>query len=308
MLVTNLGDLNLLRLDPVSGDRSLVSGCVDPECDSVLGLGPGLLGPRFVAREDASHLIVSDRAGSPTSVALVRIDETNGDRAVVSGCINDTCSSEIGVGPVMDRIFGIAIEANGSILASTSYALLRVDPISGDRSVVSGCTSPACSDEIAEGPSFGRPNDIAFAPDGDVYIADGDSTAVFRAIFHVEVDSGLRTIVSGCEDLLCETVIGSGPNFGPGLIGLAVSPGGAALFATDVDGRSVFRVDPSSGARSIASGCSDIDCSALQGAGTLFSQPVGLTLPEPASELSLWTALCVLFALKRRAPKPPQRE
>ena len=134
LLVTNQGHRGLLRVDPGSGDRTLLSGCGDPACDTVRGSGPELLGPRFVAREDSGHLMLTDRAGVGTLTALVRIDEASGDRSVVSGCGDDVCSHGVGLGPAMERLFGIAIEADGSILAATSYALLRVDPDSGTRS------------------------------------------------------------------------------------------------------------------------------------------------------------------------------
>ena len=76
----------------------------------------------------------------------------------VGGC-NTTTSGDpdsIGSGPSFQSPRGIAVEANGSLVVVDSglEAVLRVDPISGDRVIISDAT-------IGSGPPFISPRGIA---------------------------------------------------------------------------------------------------------------------------------------------------
>jgi hypothetical protein len=151
IIVANLGQLAVLSIDPLTGDRTVMSGCTDLDSNgscagSVIGAGLDLLGPRFLAYENGTDpdLVVSDRS-DPGIAAIVRIDPMTGDRSIISGCTNSNCGSTTGGGPDFDRPFGIGVEDDGGIIVGESFGLLRVDPVTGDRVSFSGCTDESCS-------------------------------------------------------------------------------------------------------------------------------------------------------------------
>src|SRR5690606_27079244 len=59
--VANAFGRNLLRVDRATGDRTVVSGCLDEACSATRGAGPAFLNPRFVARAPDGALLVADR-------------------------------------------------------------------------------------------------------------------------------------------------------------------------------------------------------------------------------------------------------
>ena len=65
----------VVRVDPGTGDRSLVSG-------RTTGGGPSLEWPLGIAIESSGGLVVTD----PIRRAVVRVDPVAGTRAIVSGC------------------------------------------------------------------------------------------------------------------------------------------------------------------------------------------------------------------------------
>jgi hypothetical protein len=315
IVVANVVDRSLLQIDPATGDRTVVSGCVDPACSSQVGSGPAFQGPRFVAFGAAGVILVTDRDAGFN--AVLQVDPLTGDRSVVSGCENAVCSSIRGTGPALDTLFGIAVETGGDndIVVASSYALLRIDPATGDRTVLSGCTDASCTATIGSGPSFGRPEEIEREGPISLLVVDGDRDAPpFRAIFRVDLATGQRTILSGCSDVACSGIIGAGPLFSAGLIGLGFASSGDLLVSDGVQ-RSLFFVDPVSGDRSVFTGCMDASCTSVAGAGTHFTDPLGIvTVPEPDPRLGLG-ACCALLAVLAgkcrgsradRAARPPR--
>jgi streptogramin lyase len=302
LLVTNVGAESLLRVDPSTGDRSVVSGCVDATCTSQVGSGPGFLGPRLITRDDDGSLLITDRSEN-TVCAVVRVDPTSGDRTLVSGCTDLACSSQVGTGPTMERAFGIEVEASGGILVADTLAVLWIDPVSGNRSVLSGCADPSCTVEIGAGPSFGAPIGVEIEAGGDILVTDSAEGSAFRAIFRVDPSTGARTIVSGCANPTCSSVIGAGPNFDK-VWGIAFEDDGD-LLVTDRGLDAVFHVDPTTGDRTVVSGCIDATCASVAGSGTLLSEPLGIAvLPEPSGWLSLGTGLAFLALVGRRRTSP----
>jgi hypothetical protein len=284
ILVTNVANPSLLRVDMATGDRSVISGCADEGCTSQVGTGPDFLGPRLIAREHDGRLVLSDRFGVTVS-AVVRVEPSTGDRTLVSGCTDTSCSSQVGSGPAMDRVFGIEVEASGDILVADTLSLLRIDPGSGDRSVVSGCADPACTVEVGSGPSFGEPIGLALEEDGDILVTDSTEGSAFRAIFRVDDSTGARTIVSGCANAGCTALVGAGTNFGDGLWGIAFEEDGD-LLVTDLAMDAVFHVDPTSGDRTVVSGCLDATCASVAGGGTHLSEPLasGVAVSPPEAD------------------------
>jgi hypothetical protein len=303
ILVTNVAARSLVRADPATGDRSVVSGCVDAACTSQVGSGPEFLNPRLITRDDDDgSFLVTDRSEN-TVCAVVRVDPTSGDRIVVSGCTDAACSSQVGSGPSMERVFGIEVEQSGDILVADTLALLRIDAVNGNRSVLSGCADPSCTVEVGTGPSFGEPIGVGIEASGDVLLTDSSENSTFSALFRVDPSTGARTIVSGCANPECSSVIGAGPNFIKAW-GIAFEADGDPLI-TDRGLDAVLHVDPTTGDRTVVSGCLDASCAAAAGSGTLLSEPLGIAVvPEPSGWLSLGAGLSFLAFLSRRRPFP----
>jgi hypothetical protein len=301
IVVANAFGANLLRVEPESGERSVLSGCTDPECIDPIGSGPDFLAPRFVALARNGDIWVADRA-APGVYAVLRVDRLSGDREVISGCTHANCNELIGEGPAVDRLFGIAIERGGDILIADSQAVLRIDPATGDRDIVSGCTDAVCSGVVGQGPDFGEPGDLVIDAEGVIYVSyqlDGFS---FGAIRRVDPVSGERTTISGCTDEACSGLLGAGPRFGEPL-GLAFDLDGN-LLVCDLGLNAVVQVDLESGARTIVTGCSDERCASEVGAGPALAVPIDVVvLPELSASATRGLAtslLCALAAAARR--------
>ena len=86
---------------------------------------------------------------------------------LVSGCVDLACSSSRGTGPTFANAFGIARDRDGTLLVAdgTLEAMLRVDPVTGDRTLVSGCADLSCSSALGSGGEFGQATAIAVVPE-----------------------------------------------------------------------------------------------------------------------------------------------
>jgi len=212
----------VLRVDPVSGDRSIVSGG---------GTGSGTpfgQGPIAIAVEAGGSLVVLDQ----DLEAVVRVNPASGARSVLSG-------SGRGSGPAFSAPTGIAVEADGGLVIVDNglEAVLRVDPVSGDRVIVSDSGT-------GSGPSFKVPWDIAVEADGQLVVAD----RMLKAVLRVDPANGNRSILSDADT-------GSGPDLGgrdgrPN--GIAVEADGT-LVVTVAGFEAVLRIDPLTGDRTVLS-------------------------------------------------------
>jgi hypothetical protein len=304
LLVANLAQLAIVSIDPDTGDRTVVSGCddllviEDPPTSICLGseTGAGLsfLGPRFLAYEADLDLVVSDRS-APGLASVVRVDPATGDRSIVSGCTNSTCGSTAGSGPLLDRPFGIAVADDGSIIVGDSFGILSIDPDTGARTAISGCTDSGCTSTVGSGPLFVQPGELHIEASGDIVVVDGS-----RSVMRVDPANGNRTVISGCSDSGCSSVIGSGLEFTDQLFGLDPLAGGDFLTA-DSELQAIIRVNGANGDRTVVSGCADAACSSLVGSGTAFTDPVGIVVvPEPSGVLGLLAGVGLLAELRRR--------
>jgi streptogramin lyase len=222
----------VVRMDPRSGDRTLVS-------DASTGSGLPFGGPVGLAVEANGALVIVDGA----LAAVLRVDQVGGDRTVVSRV-------STGGGFALGSPVGIAVEADGHFVIADSLlaAVVRVDPRSGDRTLVSGCTDADCTQTIGSGPSLGSPVGIAVEASGALVVVDNALSAVVR----VDPRNGSRTLVSGCKNSDCTDTIGSGLPF-LSLRALAVARDGH-LVVVDDRLNAVVRVDPVTGNRSLISG------------------------------------------------------
>jgi hypothetical protein len=305
VLIANALGANVVRAAPPSGDRELVSGCSDATCSSTRGTGPPLRGPRFLALPGDGSLLVADRDPNNFNLyAIVRVDTSTGDRMVVSGCNDSNCTQVLGTGPAITRIFGIAAEPDGQILAADGdgRALYRIDPATGNRTLVSGCTDAGCTSLVGTGPSGGQPARILLDASGDVYVAYRVDGSFYGAIREVDPATGDRKQISGCEDDACTSVQGTGPGFLDPL-GLGFASDGSLLVA-DGGLEAIVRVDLGTGDRTIVSGCTDASCSSEVGGGPIFGDALDLAVvPEPGSGAAARAAAgaLALVAATRRA-------
>jgi hypothetical protein len=207
----------IVRVDPVTGDRSIISGCTNSNCGSTTGAGPALDTPFGIGVEDDGDIIVGESYG------LLRVDPVTGDRVSISGCNDLSCTSTIGSGPLFTRSGELEIAPSGDIVIVDGIrSVLRVDPTTGNRTVVSGCSDAACTATVGGGPDF---TDQLF---GLEVLYSGDLIAVdsgLRAILHVDGTTGDRTIISGCADAACSTLVGTGTAFSDP-VGIVPEPAG----------------------------------------------------------------------------------
>jgi hypothetical protein len=163
IVARELGDLT--RIDPVTGAETVVSS-------SATGGGPPFDRPRGVAVESSGSLIVVD----DQLPAIVRVDPVSGDRSIVS-------DDATGGGPAICTAKAVAVEATGDLVLThnfppglrqscTGEAVVRVDPISGDRSIVSANGNSFFPEvpPTGGGPALDASQRIVVEPSGDLVV------------------------------------------------------------------------------------------------------------------------------------------
>ncbi len=244
ILLTDAAQRALFRIHPGTGDRTVVTS-------SIGGV------PRQIARDTNGDLLMA-LSGSGLPIVL-RFDVRTGDLFIVSsgGSPIDPNVPIIGSGPAFLGPVGLVRETSGQLIVGDqpSATIFRVDPNSGDRTVVSG---PGRGD----GPPFtGGIKQFALEADGNLLLVVGSvSQGGEGRIFRIDPNSGDRTVVSGPE-------MGEGPRL--------MDPEGIVLnslntiFVTDIGQAAVIQIDPISGDRTIIS-------SPFMGGGELPDIPSGL--------------------------------
>ncbi len=289
---------HVLRVDPLTGDRVVVSGCVDAACASIVGTGPPFLGPRFVALAAGGQVLVADRS-LPGIYAIVRVDPATGARTTISGCANATCSAVVGAGPAIRRLFGIALGPDGRLFVADDLAVYAIDPDSGDRVLLSGCADAHCAVPVGAGPAFGEPADLVVAKDGSLLVPYRLEGSLFGSLRRIDPATGERVLISGCESLDCDSVRGGGPAFAEPF-GVGFDRRGR-LLVSDSRLDALLRVDLGTGDRTLLSGCADPSCQSALGSGPRLAQPLDIALvPEPGTGAGALAAISTLVALAAR--------
>ncbi len=161
----------VFRVDPVSGDRTVVSG-------GDVGAGPQISDPWDLAIEADGDLLVTDHFEG----TLVRVDGTTGDRSIVS-----------------DAFFaprGVAIDAQGqALVVDRDGQVYRVDPVTGAVTIVS-------DENTGTGPLFAEPSWIALETSGQILVTD------LANLYRVDPVTGNRVILCGAPDELVGGSIG----------------------------------------------------------------------------------------------------
>ncbi len=241
-------------------------------------LGPSLLATLALvaapATADEGIYVVDIDAGTGAGGALFRVDAESGDRSLVSD-FGDDGQGDLGVDPI-----GLALEAGGAVLVSdpnagtgNAGALFRVDPASGDRSLVSDF-----GDDV-QGPLGNEPIELALEAGGTVLVTDANAGTAFNtgALFRVDAASGDRSLVSDFGDPV-QGPLGNKP------FGLAVEATGTVLVTdagavTGFFSGALFRVDAASGDRSLVSDFGN------PAHGPLGVDPIGLALEAGGAAL-----------------------
>ena len=176
----------LVGVDPGSGTRSVISATGMPagplDFDSPFG----------VAVESDGGLVVTDGyAFDGGTGGVIRVDP-GGARSRVSSNLEPPAP------PGFEEPAGIAVAADGRLVVAdpglvgpAGGGLIRVDPDTGTRSLLSG------NDQPANGPDFVAPSGLAVESDGDLLVADAGMPAGGDGqVIRVDTATGARTLVS----------------------------------------------------------------------------------------------------------------
>jgi hypothetical protein len=239
----------IFRIDAATGDRTVVSGCVNFSDDCLqplVGSGPLLTSLTALALEETGTLLV----GQPG--LLLRVDPGSGNRTEVSG-------GSLGSGPALGTPAAIALEGSGSVLWAdeTSRSLVRIEPATGARTLVSGAA-------VGSGAGFKSVSGLAIEQEVVGLVVD----AVQGLVLKVDLTTGDRTPFSG------------GPMSGGDALGCVsglVLEATGHLAASDRCAAAVIRVDAATGDRTVISG-------AARGAGPLLGGPLDVAR-EPSGSL-----------------------
>ena len=268
VLVVDVGrggsEAGLFRVDLGSGVRTLVS-------DFRKGsLGPLIRTPVAFALEPGGTALVADEGEvKARRGGLFRVDLASGERTVL------TDFEDVSQGPAAGPPGGVVVEASGTILVvdrdgGTKFrgALLRVDPVSGQRTPVSDFG------DAAQGMLGRSPTGLAVEPDGKVLVIDPpDARIIMVAIdpgddpnklFRVDPNTGSRALVSDFGEA-SQGIRAEHPQ------GVALEPDGSILVIDpglqdpslqdagllDPSIGALFRIDPVSGIRTLLSDFGD---------------------------------------------------
>ena len=254
----------LFNIDPQTGARTVLSD-----------FGAG--NPSAVAVEPDGEVLVTDpdagtdpTGGTSEWGALYRLSPDP-----VTGAVSRSILTDFGTGAGTGRTpRAVAVEPDGGILVINGSGgtgnralLVRVDPISGARAVVSDFGN------AGQGSLGVEPRGVALEADGRILVIDaqagiGGAGSGQGELVRVDPQTGMRTSVSN---------FGAGANPGSNPTSLAVEEDGQVLVTDEGHPSTVplgllFRVDPQSGSRSILS---DFNTGANTG-----REPEGVALEE----------------------------
>jgi len=211
----------LFRIDPATGDRTILSG-------QGVGSGPELEGANDLG-VSRNHDRIFVAAG--TAHSIIEVDGRSGDRTLVSG-------PGRGSGPTLEHPVGLTSTHSGDFYAfdADTEAVFFVDGKSGDRRIVSGAGR-------GSGPEFsGAGSDVVLLHDGTLAVSDHE-----ERLLRVDPKTGARSLLTGGG-------VGTGPN--PDFMEFVTLNADGTLLATSAtDG--LIRVDPRSGDRSWVVGNED---------------------------------------------------
>ena len=187
-----------------------------------------------------ADVFVADPGAFGGAGGIIRIDSTTGARTTVS-----ENSSPAG-GPAFVDPLGVVIAPNGDLLVADQQAfsgagggVIRVNPVTGQRTTVSENASPA------GGPAFVDPFALTLAANGDILVSDQNAFGGGGGVIRVDPVTGVRTTVTQ----------NGAPSGGPSFdapFGITTEASGSIVVA-DATLAALVRVDPATGARTVLS-------------------------------------------------------
>ena len=172
---------------------------------------------------------------------------------ICSGLFNAPLLAQVGSGPKIGVPVEVVVDANGDLIVM-SASVFRIDPVSGNRTVIS-------NDSIGEGPDFSA-YEAAKEQDGNVVVVSRYPPAVYR----VDLATGNRAIVS-------DDTTGTGPLLGRPQDIIVDSDG--SLLVSDSMLDAILRVDPITGNRTTVSDVNTGSGPDFESAGHLALSPGG---------------------------------
>lgn len=225
----------LFRVDPATGNRTMLSDF------NVMAQGPPIGTPSGVAVEaTGSILIIDPTAGTNGRGALFRVDPTTGNRTLLSD-FGAMTQGPLGTDPT-----GVAVDSAGSILVIDQRGgiinqnigvLFRVDPVTGNRTLLSDF-----SDSL-KGPTGRVPTGVAVDLNGNILVVDLNASVnnFSGSLFRVNPITGDRVLLN---------------DFGQGAP-TGQTPTGVVAFSACGDGTVVASEECDDGNRINGDGCSD---------------------------------------------------
>ena len=198
ILVTDTPGNFIYLVDRLTGRRTIFSGAgagTGPSFDNVRGISQAINGLLYVANLD------------PNGGTVIEVDPTTGNRRLVSG-------NGIGSGVNFGIPFDTVVSASGEIFVLdrrpanhtpqqyTSAAIFRIDPVTGDRTIIS--SDPINAVSRGSGPTMASStNDIDILPTGELVVAAGSHANLLK----IDPTTGDRQILSG------DGQVGTGDDF-----------------------------------------------------------------------------------------------
>jgi hypothetical protein len=190
-----------------------------------------------------ADVFVADPGAFGGPGGIIRVDSTTGARTTVSE------NSNPAGGPAFVEPLGVVIAPNGDLLVADQQAfpgagggVIRVNPVTGQRTTVSENASPAGA------PDFVDPFALTLAANGDILVSDQNAFGGGGGVIRVDPVTGVRATVSqnGAPP--------GGPSF-DAPFGITTEANGSIVVA-DATLAALVRVDPATGARTVLSNSS----------------------------------------------------
>ncbi|MFJ4776306.1 hypothetical protein [Streptomyces sp. NPDC088762] len=185
--------------------------------------------PCAVAVEGNGNILVADLSSKGPG-AIIRIDPVTGDQTVLS--VSDGTLDPLRPGGVCVAADGtvVVVEQAGPVPEPAAPRVVRIDPVTGVRTVVSA------------GGAFVSPVDVAIDHDGNILVVDANAfTGSSGGVIKVDPVSGAQSVVSSGGSFDSPTAI-------------AVEADGSLLIADNkakTGEPTLFRVNPATGAQQV---------------------------------------------------------
>ncbi len=223
----------IFAVNPTTGNRSLITKL------NVRGTGPDLGNPRGIAVDSSGNLYA---VNTLPVMAIIKVDPATGNRTTVS---SSSSSPTVGTGPNFSNLSGIAIRADGKLIVtdiggsngqSGGDAIFIVDPITGNRTILSDDITPDATNALTTA------NSILIHSTLGILVAD---SATNDSVVRIDGTNGTKSIFSNNS-----VPNGTNPLSNPQ--GLAQDLDGSILLV-EQNNKQLLRLNASSGARTVVS-------------------------------------------------------